>query len=212
MLEHHLNHCWLLDLDRTLASVEESMTVVESVCVRLDLDYTKIVKAKKLAENEGISFVVTDVVKLHWPEQYHNFCSSMQAIQHPGAVYTDAQKFIAKLDEKKLPFVIITYGDPVWQTMKLELGGLIGRAHTICDIPEKSELLASWHIGDGFKIPTSQGIFNAESVTLVDDKAVAFLGLPNKVTGICLDRFNKYTQSELTVRRVSSFDDVTEEL
>ena len=202
------SHCWLLDLDRTISSVEVVMEAVEHVCQNLGLDYSKIDTQLKLAELHGSSFSVPTVVMSLWPESYDDFCEQLRKVEHLDCVYPDARAFISRLKEEAHRLVIITYGDPRWQLLKLHFGQLEDIPHIICDIPEKTVLLRQYKVGGVFEMHTSGGVIRADNVTLVDDKPLAFEPACEGVSGILIERRGRTVNCPQGVKIITSFNEL----
>lgn len=207
-MKNNVAHCWLLDLDRTISSVEIVMEAVEHVCKMLDLDYSKIDTQLKLAELHGNSFSVPIVVMSLWPEKYDEFCEQLQKVDHLDSVFPDAKEFIRQLTDEGHQLVIITYGDPRWQLLKLHFGQLEDIPHIICDIPDKSVLLQQYKVGEVFELHTSAGVITAKKVTLVDDKPAAFVPPCEGVSGILIERRGRNVQVPAGVQQVVSFNEL----
>ncbi len=207
-----VDHCWLLDLDRTLSSVDIVMEAVEHLCELMSLDYEKISEQKTSAESNGHSFSAVTTIRSLWPERVDEFFDKFKKIDHLNSIYPDAKQFIVKLKEENLPFIVITYGDPVWQEAKLHLLGLWAEPFIICDMPEKSVLLRQYQNNGVFEMHTSSGIICASKITLVDDKPVAFINMPRNSAGICINRANKDLDLDEGIREISSFADLMNDI
>lgn len=206
-----LKHVWLLDFDRTISSVDVVSRMVAHVCNGLGLDYSLLEREHARAEARGESFVVTQLVKELWPESYEEFKSQLHQVDHLDSVFPDADRFLNFLERCRERFVIITFGDREWQMIKLQLSGLVGKSHIICASPRKADLIVGWRNGDRFTLPLEgDASIEANQLTLVDDKAVAFSGLPDQVQGYCIDRRHIVQPGDVPNRVpiVSTFDDI----
>ncbi|MBP9738283.1 hypothetical protein KBD20_01200 [Candidatus Saccharibacteria bacterium] len=212
MLDITTKHCWVLDLDRTLSSVEIVMEAIQNVCTEMKLDYTKIAEQKDLTELHGHSFSLLTTVGSLWPEVLDEFCTKFKQNDHLECIYPDARSFLAEAKKLDIPCVIITYGDPLWQSIKMELGGVIQIPHIVCDIPEKSVLLAQYRRGSQFELHTSSGIVRTETITMVDDKPVAFEAIPPGVSGILITRSDSIPTVPSAIRNINTFDEIIGEL
>ena len=207
-----VEHCWLLDLDRTLSSVEVVMGVVEHVCKEMGLDYDKISEQKKVAESHGHSFSAVTTIRSLWPERVVEFFGKFKKIEHINSIYPDAKQFISKLKEQKTPFLVITYGDTVWQEAKLHLLGLWSEPFIICDIPEKSVLLRQYKKDEIFELHTESLVIAAKTVTLVDDKLEAFVEMPEGARSIFMNRSRKESVVPEGILEVNSFAEILGEI
>lgn len=205
------DHVWLLDFDRTISSVDVVSRMVAHVCEELKLDYSLLEREHARTEARGESFVVTQLFRSLWPESYSAFQQKLHQVDHLDSVFPDAATFIDRFEERGEQFAIITFGDTEWQTMKLQLSGLIDKPHIICDSPHKSDLIRTWQHDTMFRLPLEGGAHvEAHHLTLVDDKAVAFDGLPDTVQGFCIDRRHIVQPDDVPehVPIVGSFDDI----
>lgn len=203
-----VKHCWLLDFDRTISSVDIVMEAVEHVCDKLGLDYQKVRTQKELTEAGGHSFSVPTVVMSLWPEQYDAFCAELKVVEHLNSIYPDATEFMQILNKTNQTFVIITYGDPDWQLLKMHFAGLDSVPHIICDIPEKNVLLEQLRTDNGFELHTSEGIITTATITLVDDKPAAFETPCNGVSGILIERRDRHVLVPPNVQLITSFNEL----
>lgn len=207
-----VDHCWLLDLDRTLSEVEIVMDAVEHICNKMGLDYEKIAEQKFVAESHGHSFSAITTIRSLWPERVREFFDGFKKIKHINSIYPDGREFIDRLKSLSSPFVVITYGDPMWQEAKLHLLGLWKEPFILCDIPEKSLLLRQYLKGGVFYLPTSSSIIQTKRVTLVDDKLEAFINMPLGSKGIFINRSGKISAVESGIREIKSFQEIINEI
>jgi phosphoserine phosphatase len=76
---------------------------------------------------------------------------------------------------------ILTYGNPLWQRMKLTAAGFNHVNHIVMEQKEKGKLISSWQGSDGeFRIPEALGRGYADKIVLIDDKAVSFENFPDE--------------------------------
>lgn len=211
-MDNVVEHCWLLDLDRTLSSVEVVMEAVEHVCEAMGLDYSLIAEQKKVTEAHGHSFSAPTVFRSLWPEKLDEFTDRLRKIDHLECIYPDAKQFLDNLKTEDIPHIIITYGDPQWQEVKLHFGGVERTPYIICDIPEKSVLLKQYLHDGVFELHTQVGIIRTKSVTLVDDKLVAFDEMPQGSTAVFINRAGKDVVVPSHVTEVTSFADLMEDI
>ncbi len=92
------------------------------------------------------------------------------------------------LDDAHIPYGILTFGGETWQRMKLQATGLDDIPYIITHVKEKGRLLAGWKQTDRtFQLPEELAvnrISRADSLVLLDDKVISFIGIPSGVTGI----------------------------
>lgn len=187
-----LEQFWVLDFDRCLADVDELsehfLDITEHVA---SIDRSQIEQARRDAEAQGRSF-----------DQY----AAIQASVSPEQMRYIATQFVADSAPEQylmpgasalLDYVmhtperaggILTYGSGDWQRLKIR-AALGSRAvpYVIVAHPHKSREISSWYDADSasFRIPPvlSPNDTAAGEIVLVDDKAVAFDGLPEHARG-----------------------------
>src|SRR5665213_322603 len=103
-------------------------------------------------------------------------------------LYDDALPLLAALSERHVPAMILTYGENDFQRLKLEATGLHTYEYIISDIPHKGGLIAGWRRAENYLPPGRPDSSQALRVLLVDDKAIAFAGLPDDCRGAWLQR------------------------
>ena len=90
-----------------------------------------------------------------------------------------ANELFEWLDADDKSYGILTYGDVLWQKLKLSAAGFKQIPHIIMDKKEKGKLISSWLDAHGvFQIPSELGGGSADGVVMFDDKAVSFSQFP----------------------------------
>lgn len=114
---------------------------------------------------------------------------------------------------------ILTYGNPLWQRIKLTAAGFNHTRHIIMEKKEKGKFISSWQQPDGeFRLPHEFGGGTYERIVLIDDKAVSFDQFPAAPSQgyWVLDPKNELPsqQGEVSsnVIRLTSLIDLTKEL
>lgn len=106
-----------------------------------------------------------------------------QDMLEPGA-----REVLEMLDQNGASFGIMTYGGELWQRVKLEASGLKEVAYLITSSKAKGLMIAGWQQKNGqFALPlelTGKKMIIASHITLIDDKAASFEGLPLGADGI----------------------------
>lgn len=205
------SHCWLLDLDRTISSVDTVMVAVEYVCNKLDINYDNIKQQQQITESRGESFFVLSAIKKMAPNKFKQFCSKFGAIDHIDSLYSDARRFIDRLVIGNKRFIVITYGDTEWQYLKIKLAGLDTTPYIICDTPKKCDLIESYRSKTGFNIKTNTDYIECTNVTLVDDKLEAFDDIGKNVKGYLIDRKGIILNDLKNAKVIHSFDEILDE-
>ena len=204
-------HCWLLDFDRTLSSVDAIMKTVEHVCQQMGLDFTRILEQRQAREELGKIFSVPMVIESLWPESLQEFTRRFRVIVRVNCIYPDANRFIKNLEKTNQNYAIITYGDPEWQSAKMRHVGLIDVPHIICSVREKGVLLGQYKNDFAFELDTSNGLIRTNTITLVDDRPEAFKYMPSGVRGILINRQtvqDTYEDLPSNIMLIASFDEL----
>lgn len=95
-----------------------------------------------------------------------------------------ADEFLEWLTLNNQDFGILTYGDPLWQKLKLSATGFNHVRHIVTEHKEKGKLIAKWLQDDGgFTVPKEYGGGTYEKLVLIDDKAVSFKDMPSSAVG-----------------------------
>ncbi len=112
-------------------------------------------------------------------------------------LYSGSKELLDALDEKTIPFAILTYGNVADQDFKLNLLRLltkreVSRLHaTVTDQPSKAKWVAeNWDQGSGLAIPNdiySTESLIAEYVVVIDDKIANLTSANTNVLGILMD-------------------------
>lgn len=105
-----------------------------------------------------------------------------------------ARELIKKLEQHSLPFGLVTYGGIRWQQVKIKASGVDSIPTLITDHTGKGEIIFGWQQSDRtFLIPSdlTKKELKVRTVVLIDDKAVAFTGLPQVARGYWVQSVTK---------------------
>jgi len=177
----------LLDLDRCLL---DTNALVAAFYATLEPDLALALRGEQVnIEVTGGSFDLVEVIRQRvgddaWQSIRRRFLAASpgQAYLHEGA-----KKLMEQLRAWNVPFVIVTYGGEEWQRLKQKKAQLERIPMLVVDVKEKAVIISRWMNSDGlFDIPTigSEASLMARRVVLVDDKADAFVGMPDRMYGI----------------------------
>jgi hypothetical protein len=184
---------FVLDFDRTIANTDMFHELLEVIVEQeTGISAVKIGQAKRDAESASEPFDTIGYVQrlLHevggnktLSKILHLFITKAQTMnmRTPG---TDT--LLHLLDEKGIPYGIITYGGASWQLAKIEAAGLLAVPHLVTHIQEKGRIFESWKRRDGlgFVVPLAltRDLHPLQVTTLVflDDKAVSFRHMPEE--------------------------------
>lgn len=179
-----------IDFDRCLSKGDMSTLLYMEILDELGvIAYVDIIAAKDEVEFKGESFqVVTylrDVGLLDNELEQRVADEFYRRVQAKRYVFVadDADLLFEYLHEKEIPHAIISYGESSWQELKIRAAGFDRVPHQIVSHPRKSDELRSWLKDDVYHLPPIFGGETADSIVLIDDKAVAFAELPSHVRG-----------------------------
>jgi len=119
--------------------------------------------------------------------QIYVAAAKVEDLLEPGAA-----RLLDLLDERHIPYGILTFGTEAWQLTKLEAAGLVDRGipFEITQIERKGEVLAGWKREAGFAIPPAmvRGVqpLYVRNIVFLDDKPRSFTALPEGVHGVCV--------------------------
>lgn len=177
---------YVIDFDRTTADSDKLLEVFLSIVDQyLDLPREQIEAADADVKARGDSFdtasYVRDYLADHgesekWDQLTKQFIHESRALNMlmPGAT-----ELLQYFDHAGLRYGFLTYGNPLWQHLKLTAAGFNHVRRIVMTTKEKGRLIASWQQGDEtFVIPRELGGGNASAVIMIDDKAVSFEGFP----------------------------------
>lgn len=120
----------------------------------------------------------------------------------PSYFYVDeAEGLIAEINTRGIDFGIMTYGDPEYQRLKLELMGLSDVPVLVTSEPgAKASLIGSWRQDDGvFVLPDTLGGHEVERVILVDDKLDELVPAQGGLVSVLFDTQGRYSGQKATV-------------
>jgi hypothetical protein len=189
---------YVIDFDRTLVNTEKLYDVLDTVLERLtDIDVGMINVERVEIEARGESFKLINTLdhllraskgSVNWLDVERAFIK--EARETDGILEPYATDLLKSLDDRHIPYGILTYGNEAWQLTKVEAADLINVPHLVTRIKEKGQLLAGWKHGDLFVIPPAMTKdfqpLTVDSIVFLDDKAVSFQDIPEGVRGICV--------------------------
>jgi len=195
----------VVDFDRTLYNTAvASEAYARAVSDEGLLQSHELGEVQELAQNTGVSFDPFEYVRqLGVTEQQLDrvtarFYELVQGRFEREILYPDAVPFMHRLANSGVPAVIMTYGNPEWQAIKLRSVGFDIWPHILTTEKYKGEAIAKWLNPEngvyhpiGVKnpgLPPYAGHQALRHVTLTDDKAASFRGLPAGATGYLLRR------------------------
>ncbi|RYX78413.1 hypothetical protein EON76_05965 [bacterium] len=177
---------YIIDFDRTLADSDKLFDVFLGVVDHyLELPREQVEAAYADVKARGDSFDTASYVRDHladrgdtdqWEQLEKQYIHESRALNMllPGAV-----ELLTHLQTTHKRYGILTYGNPLWQHLKLTASGFNHVHRIIMEQKEKGRLVSSWLHSDGlYHLPQEFGGGTAKRIVMMDDKAVSFDGFP----------------------------------
>lgn len=178
---------YIVDFDRTLVDSDKLLEVFIEIANRyFDIPREQIEKADADVKKKGDSLDTAGFVRDHlsnqgrseeWANLEKQFIHESRSLNYllPGAA--ELLEWLAANGKR---YGILTYGNPLWQHLKLTASGFNHVRHIILVDKEKGKFVNNWQLPDGtFRIPDALGRGDASSIIMIDDKAVSFVGFPS---------------------------------
>ncbi len=174
-----MRRLYVLDFDRTLGDTnalnDALIRLVGTMYPGLEKELLGQVQA---AERDGASFVTLDAVQnLLEPEEYAQLCEKfLESQKDDEYLLPGAKALLEYIATNGYDVRIVSYGEPVWQELKLRASGLADSVpFLIVPNPSKSATVLEWRQDDGtFIVPGAEQPRPYDEVVIVDDKARAF--------------------------------------
>lgn len=185
----NINTFYVIDFDRCLGDVDVNFNLLKKTVHELSIiDDTSFQLARDKAEASGISFSVFEYIKRTNPNVNLDAIETAfikSASKTPeGLLLPGAIELIKFLQRTNRDFCIMSCGDERWQRAKIVASGLGNLKRVIVTNPKKGEYISEWLNSKNSKFTIPAKLFyddkskQADEVVLVDDKAIAFEGLP----------------------------------
>lgn len=177
---------YIVDFDRTLADSEKLFDVFVEVSRHyMAIPEEQVVAAHDQMVRKGDSFDTASYVRDHlfdtgegdrWEELEKRFIHEARSL---NMLLPGADDLLKTLHEHGERYGILTYGNPLWQHLKITATGF-NHIHRIITVnKQKGKLVASWQQADGsFKLPGEYGGGSVDRIVMIDDKALSFEGFP----------------------------------
>ena len=180
------NEFYIVDFDRTLVDSDKLTEVFIEVADQYGaISREQIAKADADMKQTGDSFDTAGFVRDHltseghmdlWQDLEKRFIHECRAL---NMLLPGAEELLEWLAQHGKQYGILTYGNPLWQRLKITAAGFKHVRHIIMEQKEKGRLISSWQLPDGtFKIPDALGRGTAHRIVMIDDKAVSFSEFP----------------------------------
>jgi len=183
----------ILDLDRTLLDTSKLSHALKEIIAKDDKSLAQNIhdEALKHAHARTSFFIFEYIAKRVGEEKLKVYLSQLhnelpaKTVFLPGAV----ERITFAKSKPGWGMGIMTYGSRRDQMIKLKLMGLHHERLLITNTPNKSEIIRQWKQEDGrFKLPLEFGGHTVNTLTLTDDKHVAFENLPAGIHGQWVSR------------------------
>lgn len=179
---------FIVDFDRTLVDADKLLEVfIELASSYLNIPRQEIEKADLDVKKRGDSFDLAGYIREHlsaegqekeWADLEKKFIHESRALNYllPGAA--ELLEWLAAHGKR---YGILTYGNPLWQRLKLTAAGFNHVHHIVMEQKEKGKFISGWQRQDGtFRIPDALGRGTADHIIMIDDKAVSFDHFPEE--------------------------------
>lgn len=177
---------FIVDFDRTLVDSDKLFEVFLEISNRyITIPIEQIELAQQDIRQRGDSFDTAGYVRDclnkegrrdEWEKLIKLYIHESRSLNYllPGA-----HELIEWLKVQKKSYGILTYGNPMWQHLKIAASGFKHVNHIITEEKAKGKIITSWKQQDGrYKLPEAFGSHVVEAIRLIDDKAVSFTSFP----------------------------------
>jgi beta-phosphoglucomutase-like phosphatase (HAD superfamily) len=191
----HIDTYYALDLDRCLANTNKLQALLEKIVIsETSLTRDAMHEAYLAMVKSGDSFDTITFLeeKLAASGDLEDLDRIIKMFIHDAQSVDmcepNARELLRLLDEMNAPHGLVTFGGVRWQKAKIQVTHLEDIPSLVISTKEKSRLFATWRQPDGaYRLPheLSPGEdVDADSLVLIDDKAVSFKGITPGVSGI----------------------------
>lgn len=177
---------YIVDFDRTLVDTDKLNEIFIEVAEQYGaISREQITKADEDVKKTGDSFDTAGYVRdrlaaegrsEEWEALEKQFIHESRSLNYllPGAA--ELLEWLAANGKR---YGILTYGNPLWQRIKLTAAGFNHVKHIIMEQKEKGRFISTWHRADNtYRLPEAFGGGVAGHVVLIDDKAISFDQFP----------------------------------
>ncbi|MFZ1301581.1 MAG: hypothetical protein WAQ27_03320 [Candidatus Microsaccharimonas sp.] len=178
----------LLDLDRTLLDTVALANYLKDIIAKRDVQLSHDIEQEILRHATArtsfflFEYIANQVGETMFEAYIHELQATapVEELLLPGAL----ERIAFGKSQPGWSVGILTYGSRRDQMIKLKLVGLQHERHLVTNTAKKGELIASWQLPDGnYKLPIEFGGHIVNTVTLDDDKIIAFADLPGNALG-----------------------------
>jgi FMN phosphatase YigB (HAD superfamily) len=178
---------YIVDFDRTLADSDKLLEVFIEISQQyVNFPTEQIEAADRDVKARGDSFDTAGYVRdrLSEDNKLDEWARLEKQFIHESRSFNmmlpHATDLLDWLKQSGSHYGILTYGNPLWQRLKLTATGFKHTNHIILEHKEKGRLVSSWQQPDGtFQLPKEFGGIVAGRIVMIDDKAASFIEFPD---------------------------------
>jgi hypothetical protein len=185
---------FVLDFDRCLGNIDANLALLDEITQNLsNFKHGSIRIPHDVTRAGGKPFLIFEYFRIHYPDiDIDILCDAYikLAWSRPGCLLNSgADELLRFLIQKKYDFCIMSFGDKLWQETKITAAGLGDIPKLIVSSEGKGRRIAGWFddSNETFAIPGvcyADGASRlAKNLILIDDKIIAFDGLPTAARG-----------------------------
>jgi FMN phosphatase YigB (HAD superfamily) len=187
MLNKNAETFYVVDFDRTLADSDKLLEVFITVSDHyVDIPRAQIEKMDRDVKARGDTLDIVNYVRdvlaetgndIDWDKLEKQFIHESRGL---NMLLQGATELLEWLESNNKDFGILTYGNPLWQRMKLTASGFKYVPHIITEYKEKGRFIRHWQQSDQtYLVPKELGGSRVENIVMIDDKADSFIEFPD---------------------------------
>ncbi|HUC96522.1 MAG TPA: hypothetical protein VMR16_02545 [Candidatus Saccharimonadales bacterium] len=206
---------FVVDFDRCLGNIEGSFEILKEIVHELGVvDRQTFKSMREKIESTGETFNALEYIKSHHPyvnlDDIEKLYAERAKLEPNSLLEPGSIDFINFLKNTNRNFCIMSFGDKGWQTIKIRSSGIGNVPTVVVPKSQKSKYIRDWldSSTNSFQIPgecfSDRMPRRAKEVVLIDDKTVAFSGLPEGARGYFVSgSSSKHTNNDTTKLPVS---------
>lgn len=186
--DNSIDTFYIVDFDRTLADSDKLLEVfIEVANQYVELPMAQVKKIDADIKAKGDSFDTAKYVRDslsdagaldEWEKLEKQFIHESRSL---NMLLPGANELLEHLNKHHLRHGILTYGNPLWQHLKLTASGFNHVRRIVTTNKHKGVFISSWQQEDGmFRLPQEYGGGSVSRVVLIDDKAASFDSFPGE--------------------------------
>lgn len=185
----HVDTFYAIDFDRCLSDTVKLDVIFYALLREMTtLDVDAIIRDRSEVEDRGGRFDQLKVLheSLSEGELSELFEAFAEEASKQDVLSDGGRELLDALAARHIPHGIVSYGEEAWQSIKLRASGVEAVPTLITGHSRKAELIATWQQSDNtFLLPIAlkPDGYPVAHIVLLDDKAIAFQGLPPEARG-----------------------------